>query len=697
MILDGHSTLPAEGGRRDNWLLIGLLLAYATAFALGDQLTRDAQGMPALWLVNAIAAAGLLRLDRVRQVIFLTTCIAIQLISHRMAGDSWPLVVIYTCLDTTETMLLNLVARRMTQRRGAIRGVSQALLLIVAAAPFTLAVAATGSGLKTLLLGGPFWSFFLAWAACTTLGMAIALPATLVIVERKPRQRYRQRPLLAKIGIYALVATATFAAFAQSANTMPFLIFPAAMLATFQLGPRGAAWSSVIACAIAVPLTLAGYSPTTLHMSSEADRIRVVQIFVTVLFMTCLTAALSQHREDRLLRLMMRRSAIARAAGVKAQAASKAKSEFLATMSHEIRTPLNSILGFASLLGVTESLTAQGREKLDLIAGAGRSLVTLVNDVLDFSRLEERRFNLDPQPTHPIALLREAVAIVAPDAETKGLTLSIEVEAEEDRAYLLDENRLRQILLNLLNNAVKFTAVGGVAARISITPGPALDTLSFEIKDTGIGVAAEQQPLLFRRFSQADSSISRSFGGAGLGLAICKALVELMNGRIGMRSALGEGSTFWVTLPACAVAPEPPSLPAEPDIVAARVLLADDHPLNRRLGQTILALAGCEVAVAEDGDEAVRMATENAFDIILMDVRMPRMDGLAATRAIRALGGLHTRTPIIAVTAEVLPEQVARCLQAGMDDHLPKPIDSTALLEIVDHWLSRPAATTVAM
>ncbi len=679
--------------RRQNLLLAGFLLAYVASFFFSDQLTRDADGMPALWPVNAIAAVGLLRLSPGRQAWLWIVSIATRLISHRLAGDPWPTVVIYATLDSTETLLAAAITRRVTRGRISIRSVGQALGLIVAVLPLTAAMAAIGSALVSLTEGEPFFGFFRDWVTCTSLGMAIALPAALVITEPGRFSRLRRPPPAVQIGLYLLVAAATAVAFTQQGAPMPFLIFPAAMLVAFQMGPKGAAWCAAIVMVIAAPLTVANAAhPELLSSWREPDRIRLVQTFVTALFMTCLAAALSLHREDRLKQLMARRSATARAARARALAASHAKSEFLATMSHEIRTPLNSILGFSDLLGATETLSNEGRRKLDLIAGAGQSLVTLVNDVLDFSRLEAGRITLDPQPVSPATLLRETAAIVAPDAEAKGLSLTVDPRADETAFYRLDEGRLRQVLLNLLNNAVKFTPSGSIAASLAVELAPDGQRLRIEISDTGIGINPEQQARLFQRFSQADGSIRRSFGGAGLGLAICKALVTLMGGEIGLVSAPGRGSTFWIALPA-----EPAQAPApQPDEdereTAARILLVDDHPMNRELGMAMLMLAGCEVELAEDGDEAVRLATERDFDVILMDIHMPRMDGLEATRAIKALDGARARTPIIALSADALPQQIERCHKAGMVDHIAKPIDRETLYRVVGHWLGEGQA-----
>jgi len=685
----GASAPRVSDDRPSTLLLVGFVLAYVASFLFSDQLTRDPQGMPALWPVNAIAAVGLLRLAPRQQAILWIIAIAVRIVSHRLAGDPWSVVAIYTGVDSLETLLAAIVARKVTRGRVTIRSVSQALGLIAAVMPVTATMAAAGAGLISLTTGSPFTSVFVDWVICTSLGMAIALPATLVITEPGRLSTYRQRPPEVQAGLYLLVAGTTAVAFFGQRTPMPFMIFPAAMLAAFQLGPKGAAWSAAVVVAVAAPMSVAGFAePTITPGWSSADRIRLVQAFVTTLFLTCLAASLSLYREDRLKVLMARRSAVARAARARALAASQSKSEFLATMSHEIRTPLNSILGFADLLGATEALTPEGRRKVDLIAGAGDSLVTLVDDILDFSRLEAGRLQLNPGPVSPAALLRQVAEIVAPEAAAKALSLTVEIEADEAELHALDESRLRQVLLNLLNNAVKFTPTGGVIARLTASN----EALRFEIVDTGIGVAADQLPRLFQRFYQADGSIRRAFGGAGLGLAISEALVDLMDGHIGVDSVVGCGSTFWVTLPAAPVDIEAIAPGEEAPVGAARILLVDDHPMNRELGAAMLILAGCEVSLAEDGDEAVRIAAEHDFDVILMDIHMPRMDGVAAAEAIRALEGPRGRTPIIALSADVMPQQVERCRRAGMVDHIAKPIDRDTLYRVVDRWLSRDRA-----
>jgi signal transduction histidine kinase/CheY-like chemotaxis protein len=385
-----------------------------------------------------------------------------------------------------------------------------------------------------------------------------------------------------------------------------------------------------------------------------------------------------------------------------AQSSAVAKSDFLAAMSHEIRTPLNSIIGFTDILLEDTGLNPTQKRQVSLVQNSGQALLTVVNDILDFSKFEAGKVDLHLEPFAIDALLDNTVSITRNDAETKGLRLEVHRSPAMARYYHGDEHRLRQILLNLINNAIKFTESGSVSVRAEVADaGSEADLLRFTVADTGAGIAQDKQHRLFQHFSQADSAITRRYGGSGLGLAISKRLVEGMGGTIGVESAEGKGSTFWfeASLPRS----EAPVLaaPAAPPAAgrASRILLVEDVPVNRELGCAILQRAGHQVETANDGVEAVAAVKARHYDLVLMDIQMPKMDGITATRLIRALPPPQGRVPIVAMTANVLPDQVKQFMQTGMDGHVGKPINQQQLRSAIGKILDRappPEAQTGA-
>jgi len=378
-----------------------------------------------------------------------------------------------------------------------------------------------------------------------------------------------------------------------------------------------------------------------------------------------------------------------------AQAASAAKSDFLANMTHELRTPLTAIIGFAEVLRRSRGLTKTAARQVGHILDASNTLLSVVNDVLDFSRLEAGGLELDPGPFDPAAMASSCAALVEERAAAKGL--DVVVRAGEGIAPMsLDGPRLSQVLLNFLSNAVKFTSHGAITVALSQTIDGGEAVLRGEVIDTGIGIAPENREAIFDRFSQADAAVSRRFGGTGLGLAISRRIIERMDGRIGVDSAEGQGSTFWFEVRgplAQLPAPEAEEVsPLDPD-AGVRLLLVEDNAVNRELIRTMLEPFSIDVETANDGVAGVEAMRQGHYDLVLMDVQMPVMDGLTATREIRAMEGARgAATPIVAMTANVLPEQIATCLAAGMDDHLGKPINPTKLLETVARWSGRTHA-----
>jgi PAS domain S-box-containing protein len=373
-----------------------------------------------------------------------------------------------------------------------------------------------------------------------------------------------------------------------------------------------------------------------------------------------------------------------------AHAALAVKSDFLANMTHELRTPLNAIIGFSGVLKEDLDLSPRHARQVELIWNASQTLLWVVNDVLDLSKMEAGAIGFETDAFDPTAITHATVSLLSGQASAKGLGMRVEVQGLEGR-LLGDGARLRQVLTNFVSNAVKFTAQGEIEVLVSQSPDRDQRRLRVAVKDSGIGVAPDQIDAIFARFTQADASVSRRFGGTGLGLAISKRIIEAMGGDIGVESSLGQGSTFWfeVSLPVAAAAC-PDEAAAEPSVSvheSLRLLVVDDNPVNRELICTLLEPFDLDIQTAADGVEAIEAVSRAAFDVVLMDVQMPNMDGLAATRCIRdAAAPGARRVPIIAMTANVLPEQVARCLEAGMDDHVGKPIKPSSLLEALVRW-----------
>ena len=392
-----------------------------------------------------------------------------------------------------------------------------------------------------------------------------------------------------------------------------------------------------------------------------------------------------QHETDLAVFADLIASAIARElAHAAAERANRAKSEFLANMSHEIRTPLNGILGTAEVLARSD-LSTREHELVEIIRSSGDTLAGLLSDILDEARIEAGQLHIEAAPFHLGDLVRGVAELWRLRTDERGVQLTVELAPELDRAFMGDALRIRQVLTNFVSNAVKFTAAGVIAIEVDLTDD---DRIRLLVRDSGVGFDAEQRERIFARFEQADGSIVRRYGGAGLGLAISRQLTALMGGEIDCASVPGEGSAFWVELPLepAELAPETASEDGPPlGEQTLRVLIADDHPTNRTVVELMLQQLGADCLSVEDGAAAVEAFKNGVFDIVLMDMQMPVMDGLRATSTIREYEqqGRRARTPVLMLTANALPEHIAASAQAGADGHVSKPITGASLFQAI--------------
>jgi signal transduction histidine kinase/CheY-like chemotaxis protein len=386
-----------------------------------------------------------------------------------------------------------------------------------------------------------------------------------------------------------------------------------------------------------------------------------------------------------------------REAKAQAEAASEAKSAFLATMSHEIRTPLNGVLGMTQVLAADPTLTPNQRAKLDTIRKSGESLLSILNDVLDLSKIEAGKLELETIEFDLEDIAQGSHASFKTLAAQKGLEFKLVIDPAAKGTYHGDPNRVRQVLYNLISNALKFTEQGEIRVAIEHAGRAGL---RLTVADTGIGIDAEQLERVFGKFEQADPSSTRRYGGTGLGLAICRELCSLMGGSITAQSEPGQGARFIVELPlpratapaAASAGPRPKKTPEKVDTSGVRVLAAEDNPVNQLVLKALLAQMGIVPVMVDNGALALEAWSVSNFDLILMDIQMPEMDGLEATRAIRAQEAKtgRPRTPIVALTANAMSHQVAEYFETGMDAHIAKPIEIGALASTLEQLLAQP-------
>lgn len=655
-----------------------------------------------IWPANGVLLTAVLQLHRRGAIAVLAAGFAINLVGNLLRGAAPHMVVIFALFNVAEAFVAGMIARRYC---GAALDLRRPVRLARFAALAVAPPAAAAAFFGTLAIPVPwrdFWVNFQNWLTVDGLGLLVVAP-TCVLLARSHRfsadegsSPWRTAALLAAL------AGVTVAVFSQSAAPVTFILFVPLMLVAFGLAPHWSALAVIMVAAIAIGFSLFGCGPFMLSRLPPANwpdaglrpalrAIPILQVYLATVLALTMTASTFVTERRRLEARVKARASAAEQARRLAERAAQSQSRFLSMMSHELRTPLNGVVGLAELLAARPGLDPQAARQVQQIRHASDELLALVNDILDVSRGDTA---LASAPFAPAAVLREVAGEAREAAAAKGVRFLIEHDIDPADRRLGDERRVRQILRILLSNAVKFTAEGRVELSLRLDG----DRLEARVADTGPGLSSEILERLFQPFAQADDSIRRAHQGSGLGLALCKRLVEAMGGEIGAENGPEGGAVFHLGLPAPRSADALQAAPAVKTGRAPRVLVVDDHPVNREVAALMLQALGCETAAACDGAEAVEAVEAQAWDLILMDVRMPRMDGLEATRRIRALAAPASEIPIVAVTADAMPEDVQRCAEAGMAAHLAKPLTQARLLETLARFLDGrgPAAERVS-
>lgn len=643
-----------------------------------------------LWPANAVLLAAVLQLHRPQAVRVLAAALAINLVGNAVRGDPGPFLWGNALFNQIQVLVAAVLVRRfcgaaldMRRPRRLLRFV---LALIPAVASSTMLAGLLVTAIGRSPLGGLAFRMRYLFEM-EMLAMLIVAPS-LLLLARQHRFRIDSLARRREIAVLALLlVVVTAAVFSQSQAPLTFLVFPPLILLAFRLSPP---WTAAAVMFIAVAgawATLNGQGPITLtRLAPDAAlagvpaamrQMGVFHLFLLGVVGTALPIATLSSERRRLVERLRHRTQIALAARQRAEADRAAKGRFLAMMSHEMRTPLTGVTGYADLLSRDPNLDGEGLRQVDAIRHCGEAMLRLVEDLLEVSRggVEVILKAVDLRAT-----IEEAIGPAREWARVKGLAFDLDIAAEAEGRVVVDARRLRQVLHHLAQNAVKFTARG----RVGLTVDRTGERLTIAVSDTGCGMDEATREGVLRLFEQADVTTSRAHEGAGVGLALAKTHIDCLGGVLTIDSTPWQGSTLTLTVPA-AVAPQAQDDAAEPRRSDhTRVLIVDDHPANRNLLRIMLQAADCETAEAGDGEQALALLKAQAFDLVLMDVRMPVMDGLAATRALRALDAPARYTPVLAVTAEAMPEDAARCLAAGMDAHLAKPVTQARLYAAID-------------
>lgn len=685
-------------------LPLGFLLAYVAFSILAYSWTTTTGGLAVLWPCNGILAAALLLLPRSQALVILMLCGVTDLICSYQTGSAVDRALLIAGCDILEALVAAFMIRRVCGAALDMTSVARVRsFTLFAALPATLVVGTLGA---LLAFQGDFLKIWPTWVLGDYLGMITGAPAALLLARFSRYDRGGRAGPLERLGLIGMMTLVTIGIFTTPLPLL-FLIFPIGLLVVIRITPPYAMLGVTLMALATAGATIEGYGPIAAATpASIGDRVLFLQFFLATILLSCLILSSVLAQRGRAQAGLRRALAASRQARREAVAAAGAKGRFLAVMSHEMRTPLNGITGYAQLLTNRSDLPPDARAQIAVMQTSSQVLLSLISDVLDYSRVENGNLELSIAPFSLADLTRATSEVVRPSLDGGAVRLDLDLKAAEGLTHLGDARRIGQVLLNLLGNAAKFTDHGAISVSLTVEPvgevpgdesAPDHDRVRITVADTGIGIPADKTEGLFTPFSQVDGGSTRSFAGAGLGLAIVRSLVEIMGGEVGVESTEGCGSRFWFDLPltrtqiAPAALAEPTALPVSAGPLR-HVLVVDDHPVNRQVAMLMLDAAGFSVETVDNGEQAVAAVRDGAFDLVFMDLHMPVMDGLTAARAIRDLPGKRGQVPIIAMTAAALPEDIALCDAAGMDGHIAKPIEHAELLDTALSATRRRAA-----
>lgn len=667
--------------------LFGVLAYLSLSF------TRDQNGTTAIWLPNAVLVAAMLRQRHANPSVIFAAFVA-NVFANLGVGETLPRGAALSLANSLEITFIWLCMRRMSLLRPDMSRYDHLVAFTLVAgltAPFV------GGGLTAVSLDTAQTSMADIWFASfltDSLGMMIVAPAIWIASDEWKKRALPSRKRVAEwVAILGGGVLVMIAVFFQTTFPLLFMATPFIFLSAFRIGALGATAAIMIVAVIASIATIQGVGPIALMDGSIGDQLYVLQCFLAVNFAMSLPVSAVLANRTKIEEEL-------REARETAEQAVIAKSAFLANMSHEIRTPMNGVIGFTDLL-LDSDLDGDQRKHVEMLAESGHSMMQLLNAILDISKIEARQMQIADEPVDVRHKVRSVVRLMEPAARAKGISIRAHVDDLIPQSIVGDPLRLRQILLNLVGNAIKFTEQGEVEIIVGTSEGAEGLKLSIKVKDSGVGIPADRLDTIFDAFTQADSSIVRRFGGTGLGLSITSELVKLMGGNISVTSGERQGSTFAVTLPLREAVDERAiphiveTLAPVPlaDLRHCRVLIAEDNDINQALMQAIMKTIGIDPTFASDGAEAVKLANDAAranqpYNIILMDMQMPVMGGLEASRILRQNGFDAERLPIVALTANAYAEDIVASREAGMQDHLSKPVTLMMIREVLTRFCS---------